>query len=360
MFDIESLLLPVTAENPAGDNLEYADVDQLERRALGTPGVYDPKTQEEVGAVEPDWREVRDTALALFARTKDLRVALHLSFALVKLDGWSGLASGLGLIEALLARFWDTLYPSLDAEMDNDPIERVNVLANLVGTERAMPMYRSLTIVESREVGRFSLRDLDVALGRIAPRDGDQAPNIEFLKAAWVSGNAELNASRQAGVEAGLRSVKAINALFQEKTGEILGLEGLQQLLYRLHEFYRSLAPAEADSGTAIDGAEGQAQASGPLSAARKPGTLACRADAVRQLREVSEFLKRSEPGNPATLFIDRAIRLADMNFAAIVLELMPDAKDRIELLGGMKLDAAAAATPVAATPAAAKSGSSW
>ena len=38
-------------------------------------------------------------------------------------------------------------------------------------------------------------------------------------------------------------------------------------------------------------------------------------------------------------MFVDRAIKLLQMDFNAIVRELMPDSKDRIEMLGGISLD---------------------
>ena len=38
-------------------------------------------------------------------------------------------------------------------------------------------------------------------------------------------------------------------------------------------------------------------------------------------------------------MFIDRAIKLLQMDFNSIVKELMPDSKDRIEMLGGISLD---------------------
>ena len=71
----------------------------------------------------------------------------------------------------------------------------------------------------------------------------------------------------------------------------------------------------------------------------QRAGSLASRADAVRMLKEVSGFLRRSEPSSPAPMFVDRAVKVLQMDFAAIVRELMPDAKDRIELLGGVSLD---------------------
>jgi type VI secretion system protein ImpA len=66
---------------------------------------------------------------------------------------------------------------------------------------------------------------------------------------------------------------------------------------------------------------------------------LASRADAVRILQQVATFLRKAEPSSPAPMFIDRAVKLLQMDFNAIVKELMPDSRDRIEMLGGISLE---------------------
>jgi len=336
MLDLESLLAPVSEDQPAGENLEYAEVDQLDRLATGTRGAFDPTSQEEVGAEEPDWRQVRDQAVNICTRTKDLRVAVNLTFAMLRLEGWPGLAAGLSLIEGFLDRFWDSVYPPLDKEADDDPIDRLNVLANLADPERALPMLRSTMILESREVGRFNLRDLDLAMGRLPVREGMTAPTIDLLTAAWHKGDEAGNAARRAGVEDALRAVKSIAGQFQDKTGQTPSLEAVQSLLAKLKDFYASLAPQGAMEAT---GSEPAADGTPAKPTTTAPGGLSNRADAVRMLRQVSEFLKRSEPSNPAPLFIDRAVKIAEMDFTGIVMELMPDSKDRIELLGGIRFE---------------------
>jgi type VI secretion system protein ImpA len=66
---------------------------------------------------------------------------------------------------------------------------------------------------------------------------------------------------------------------------------------------------------------------------------LATRADAVRILQQIATFLRKSEPSSPAPMFLDRAVKMLQMDFTAIVKELMPDSKERIELLGGISLE---------------------
>ncbi|HEX7690443.1 MAG TPA: type VI secretion system protein TssA [Burkholderiaceae bacterium] len=354
MLDLDALLRPIDDAEPAGPDLEYSDVAELDRFAAGTPGTIDPKTQELVGAEEPNWRKVAEMSKDLLGKTKDLRVAVWLARAELANRGLPGLADGLKLIARLCEDFWETLYPVLDRDYDNDPMERMNALANLspdpaqsYGSPQAEGMLRLIrgtAIVESREVGRYTVRDLEYVLGRMQPPEGQTAPQEGLLVAAWQHGDPEANQEKRDGIQVGLAAIQAIDRLFNDHSGQRPGLDLLQQTFKRVGDFY---AAHEVDDGSgagdavaAEGGDDGDAGGDG-AGAGKSPrsGGLASRADAVRILQQVAEFLRKAEPSSPAPMFVDRAIKLLQMDFNAIVRELMPDSKDRIEMLGGISLD---------------------
>ena len=117
------------------------------------------------------------------------------------------------LIATLLENFWETCYPLLDRDENDDPIERMNVLANLspdheqsygsTSTEALMRTLRGTVIAESREVGRFTVRDLDYVLGRMTPPEGQTAPSEGLLAAAWNTADAEANSKANTEAHAG-------------------------------------------------------------------------------------------------------------------------------------------------------------
>ena len=354
MLDLDALLRPIDDAEPAGPDLEYSDVAELDRFAAGTPGTIDPKTQELVGAEEPNWRKVAEMSKDLLGKTKDLRVAVWLARAELANRGLPGLADGLKLIARLCEDFWETLYPVLDRDYDNDPMERMNALANLspdpaqsYGSPQAEGMLRLIrgtAIVESREVGRYTVRDLEYVLGRMQPPEGQTAPQEGLLVAAWQHGDPEANQEKRDGIQVGLAAIQAIDRLFNDHSGQRPGLDLLQQTFKRVGDFY---AAHEVDDGSgagdavaAEGGDDGDAGGDG-AGAGKSPrsGGLASRADAVRILQQVAEFLRKAEPSSPAPMFVDRAIKLLQMDFNAIVRELMPDSKDRIEMLGGISLE---------------------
>ena len=93
-FSTESLLAPVSDDAPSGPDLTYdPDFLALEQAAVG-------KNEQQFGdtiipAEEPEWRDVKERAEALLARTKDVRVAVLLARALTRMHNLEGLAAGL-------------------------------------------------------------------------------------------------------------------------------------------------------------------------------------------------------------------------------------------------------------------------
>jgi type VI secretion system protein ImpA len=343
IIDIDALLVPISEESPAGDNLEYGAVAELERLATGTPGKLDPDTREMVGAEEPEWRKVRDAAQEVFGQTKDIRVAVILARSLLALNGLPGLGEGVQLVARLTETFWDTVHPRLDPDEGDDPVERLNALANLDDPEGVIRSLRGTVILESREAGRYTARDLDLMAGRITPPEGTQVPTKGLLEVAWRTGDPEANASRRTGVETALQACNDLIKLFRDKTNDSPSVDALRQSLKRLVDFYNEVA----DDGQTEEAAEGDGavDASGtPVvggGGAKAGGALASRADAVKTLQQVALFLRKTEPSSPAPMFIDRAVKMLESDFATIVRELMPDSKERIELIGGVSLDPA-------------------
>src|SRR5690348_10469940 len=119
VIDVAALLEPISADAASGEPIEYdAQYLELETVARGKP-------EQEVGdtfipAEEPDWREVERLALELCGRSKDLRVAVYLLRAELRLAGLVGLKESLELIHGYVSRHWDSVHPQLDPEDDND------------------------------------------------------------------------------------------------------------------------------------------------------------------------------------------------------------------------------------------------
>src|SRR4029453_5859523 len=101
MLDFGAVLSETRESPPCGPNLEHdLSFFELEEAARGKP---DQRPGDAVKPAEnPNWARVINRAQAMLHRSKDLRVAVHLTRALPCTEGIPGLATGLGLIYGLL------------------------------------------------------------------------------------------------------------------------------------------------------------------------------------------------------------------------------------------------------------------
>ena len=129
-IDVDVLLSPLQAASPSGEtDLEYdEDFQALLRASAGRPEQQYGDTL--IPAEEPDWIAMRRHALALFGRGRDLRVAVQLLRAALRLDGLGALAPGLRLVAGLLERYWDSLWPRPDPDDTAAPRRRYKAPAD--------------------------------------------------------------------------------------------------------------------------------------------------------------------------------------------------------------------------------------
>jgi type VI secretion system protein ImpA len=331
MTDLEALLRPVSDDARCGPDLDAAgDPAYVE---LGVAAEWKEAKyaadQELSPAAPPDWRKVKETSSALLAVSKDLRIAKHYVAALANAEGLPGFASGVRLLRDLLDRYWDSLHPALEGPEDD---WRRNLVTELNAERGALGGLRSASIAESRKVGRFALRDIEVLDGTAAPAQGATAPTQELLREAIRDSDSAATTLRLESCRHALSDLEAIRAVFQSHQPALsLEFPTAQKLLRRAQQLFSDALGGGAEAeGASADGAPAQDDAGAP-------GKLRSRADARRQLESVCDFLERTEPSHPAPLLIRRAARLLDLSFIDIIRDIAPNAAGEIEHLGGLR-----------------------
>ena len=68
-------------------------------------------------------------------------------------------------------------------------------------------------------------------------------------------------------------------------------------------------------------------------------GSVSSREDALRAIDMVCDYLDRTEPTNPAQLFLRRARRLINHNFLQLIKELAPEALNEAARIMGVDPD---------------------
>ena len=331
-LDIESLLAPLAGDAPCGVNLEYDPAFQtLQEAASGKP-------ERQYGATiiapePPDWPAVCEQALALAARTRDLRVAVWLARGAARVDGLAGAVQGLQLLRGLLERYWETVHPRLDPEDGNDPTARLNALSAL-SHDDGLADLRAAGLTRAR--GAVTVRDIELAFGRVEALPGESAPTEAGVTPAVAAAQAQspaLVAAMAGGLEAALGIAKLLET--QLGAAQAPDLAPLTKLLRYVALAGRRAQGAPATDLDAASNVEPGAGAAAGV-AARPVGAIQSREDAIRALQRVSEWIERNEPSNPAPLLIQRAQRLMKKNFLEIIRDLVPEGLGQIEKLAGL------------------------
>ncbi|WP_369935074.1 type VI secretion system protein TssA [Xanthomonas tesorieronis] len=340
---LETLLAPIADDAASGPDLEYdPDFLALDRAAAN-------KAERAVGdsviaAEEPDWDKVQTLALALFRRSHDLRVAIHLSAAWLRLRGLPGWADGLALVHALLAQRWDSVHPQLDAEDDDDPTARVNAVVALGDPLGLLGALRTTAFVQSPRLGRFSLRDLRLANGSVKPANpGDSVPSLAEIEACCLDCSLEALGETVAAVQRAQQLAREVDALFAERIGS--AAPDLKPLLGDLRDLERFLLPQwTARNGGAAEGdaagetpADGEGGTAAPAGAGGGNARIASPDDVMRRLDEICAYYASHEPSSPVPLLLRRAQRLVGRNFLDLLKELAPAGVSELQHVAGVR-----------------------
>ena len=185
--------------------------------------------------------------------------------------------------------------------------------------------------MNSREHGQLQARDVEIALGRLAPsRSAAPGKTVAQLQAQMAAAFASDRSVPSALREAHDRG-RAIQALIGDRVGATRALD-LAPLLQPLACL---LETCETALGTRRVARTVPPRVSRCRVGRSGPGELRSRHDAVQMLEMVCRYMEQHEPSNPAPLFIRRAQRLIKMNFVEIVKDLMPDSLAQLEKLAG-------------------------
>lgn len=217
-LDIEALIAPLDEDNPSGEDMEYElDFGELTRAAQGVEGQQiDDKNV--IDAVPPDWKKVKELSLQLFERTRDLRVAVHLTHALLDLEGFSGLRDGLTLVKGLSESLWESVHPQLD-EDDGDPVFRCNALTELANVDGLGASVLAAPLVDSKAVGKYSLRSVKTVEGALSHVGDESAPSKAVIEAAFSDVDASSVTETAGLVDECVTLIEEIQAFYDTQVG---------------------------------------------------------------------------------------------------------------------------------------------
>jgi type VI secretion system protein ImpA len=334
ILDFKALLAPIPGEKPGGESAAYdirseieearrAD-DQLAKGAWGTEKV---KTA--------DWVAVTKIATeALAVKSKDLRVAVRLTEALVKRHGFAGIRDGCRFLRELQENFWDGLYPEIDegGDLEARAADLQWVNDKIDSSIREVPLtegdvrYSWYRWDESQKVDN-AIRQ-NPAAKAAADKEG-KIDGATFAKAVAATSRAyyeTLFEDLKQGFDECEKLIGTADEKFGKQAPSLLDLrkaiEDCRSLVEDLVNAKRKLdpnykpeeeAPLVSDS-SGVPGGEVQTMAaSNPSVGNGLPREPTSREDAYQRLAIIADYLKKTEPQNPVSYLVERAVRWAEM-----------------------------------------------
>ncbi|MCB1714002.1 MAG: type VI secretion system protein TssA [Candidatus Competibacteraceae bacterium] len=359
-INLEHLLQPVSAEQPCGDDLEYdPEFQDMERAAQGKPETQFSEAE------PPDWKNAHKRALKVLTRTRDFRPLLLLARASLKLGDWETFGQCIAIIPQWLEQYWEHVYPQLDPD-DQDPEFRVNSIATLsqqptqFNDQTFIKDLRDAPLVSSRAMGQFSMRDIDIAHGKLEVTfaDDEEAPTEATISAAFAECPGEQLQATATAVAIAAEGIERCDAILTDKLGAaqapdlspfLRELSNASKILNE-HLQARGLGSATyiADDNSTDQAAAQEASpdmtansASPATSGQAFSGTISSRADVVRALDQICDYYRRCEPSSPIPLLLERAKRLASKSFLEILQDLAPGAVPELDAVRGRTSESA-------------------
>jgi type VI secretion system protein ImpA len=331
---VDAWLEPLPDQACGGD-LEYDDdFREMQKASVGKAGTQFAGDSD---AEPPNWRTVAQLAEGMFERTRDVRIAIFWARARLQLDGFASLPASLRLVHGLLERWWDEAHPLLD---DGDAYARVNALNDMCTPAGLLGDVRDSLVLSNRTIGEVRGRDIEVANGALEARATDPGyarSQIEQMMADAAAADPTLAQAPAAS----LHFLGQMQELMRERVGYASApdLAALSTMI----DGIAAVMPQDTASESSTEGADGEvaAAAAGPRTGGRSglPAVIDTRADALKAIDMVCDYLERTEPTNPAQLLLRRARRLVNKNFLELVKELAPDSLDQVARIMGMSPD---------------------
>lgn len=301
----DALLAPISEAAPCGTDLSYShDFDAIARMREA-----DDPSLDQGAWITPlkvaDWPGVAQRCTELLGqRSKDLRLASWLTEAWARTEGYAGLARGLHLTAQLAQRYWSHLHPLPDG---GDQEERIGNIAWLLArvqeqTERLTRAQREAPVASSHLAGHISDH---LATAREALHGLHALQQVVDLHLG------QHGPSFVAAREALSEAVQGIERLARE-SGAVMDAAG-------------AAIDARGPASEAAIGAE----AVPPHAAAQASedvGAITCRAQALRQLRDVAEYFRHAEPHSPVAYLADQAVRWGNMPLHEWLRTVLKDA----------------------------------
>ena len=344
MIVVEELLEPISEDQPSGADLRYDPVYDTIKEARREDDDLNQGAWQTERKIADLPQVINLTTTVLKKRSKDLQIAAWLTEALLRKDGFLGFAGGLKLLQGLIDKFWDTVYPQIE---DDDRGLRAAPL-QWIALKLEDPVRTSALNLEghnwhqynqSRAVGyedqaktpdQKKKREKVIAEGKLPPEAFDKA-FTGTPKAFYLNLEKQLDAS--------LANLATLGVTCDEKfEDDSPSFEKLKTAITEVRHVAHALlekkretepdpvvvepTPEETADAAAESGGEAASVGEGrsvqtTISFSSLSSESQARKELIEKVSAVAATLRRQEPYSPAPYLMMRGLRWGDLRIAA-------------------------------------------
>lgn len=364
IIPLQQLLAPVSDESAVGqdiredggqDSLYYTIKDaRNSARAAERNNIFDNDTSE----ADSHWRKIIELAPDILTEhTKDLEIASWYTEALIRQYGFQGLRDGFKLIKGLIENYWDDIYPL----PDEDGVEtRVASLTGLNGEGAEgvlITPIRSVNITQGSEPGPFNYWKYQQVLEveKIIDEEtrSEKAASLGFgmndVDRAVADSSETFYIDLSDDLAESIETYREIGSLLDQHCGindspptsNIINT--LEACLGTVRHIAKYKIPEDStqSEGDSQDLADDSAAEGGASNTNRSGSAILTRDEAFKQLLEISQFFRKTEPHSPISYMLERVVKWGDLPLDSLIRELIPDssARDYYGSLTGISTD---------------------
>ncbi|MDP3908217.1 type VI secretion system protein TssA [Novosphingobium sp.] len=318
-LEIESLLAPVSDDDPVGPDLDY-DPGRDTIRTVFETGFSD----EGDSGADVNWRDIIAEIENQLALSKDIWLPVYLMRAGAMAGRLDVIQAGAEVLAGLLERYWDTVHPKLEELGLPGRITPCSSLSRLA--EFINPLRRAVLVSHPR-LGSYCGADFERF-----DANGDAEPDFGMFRAAMHElPKDELIAAIEAldSIAASLR--RADGVFMANADGDGPNFKTTYDALDAMRKSVGAYAGIETPATDGADGADGNAStesAGGDFegsASGRGTGRIETREDVIRALDTIADYYRRKEPSSPVPVVLQRAREWVTLDFLTILRDIAPN-----------------------------------
>ncbi len=361
VIDIAALLAPIAGDVPTGGNIRqdasptsiyYKIKDARAGARSSERSLLMEDDPDLVNTVVPEWATVLSTAPEiLISHSKDLEVAAWYTEGLLREYGLAGLRDGFKLIQGLVEKFWDGLYPMPDEdgmETRIAPLIGLNgedgegtlmVPINKVfltqGHDDSFATWNYEQALDLEKITDPKKKEARIAAGAISTKMIQQSVS-ETPIAFYVQFKQDLDEC--------IEAFTSLTAVLDERCGhDAPPSSNIRNRLKRVNEVFgfltKNLALTKSTQEQAPDVVTdvGAAATSNTVTETVNVVPILSidelditnRDDAHKLMLKVAEFFRETEPHSPVPYALEQAVRWGNLSLPELLSELITDNKAR-------------------------------